>query len=468
MLKNVLSSVFGSRSESHSSQPQASASEPITIVTSFHGPGFAEYGSAFLESFERHWPGNYKLLIYAEEFSLDPPSTRVQVIDLHKAVPALLDFKRKHATRPIASGRIGDNYNYRFDARRFANKSFAICDAARRADTRLMVWLDGDTRTFLDVPGDFLSQTLSRGDFLAYLGRMGNHTETGFLPFDLSHPAAKDFFAMFEAMYTTDTIFTLREWHDCEAIDTCRGALTAQGRLQARNLNVFGVMHPFVNSIAGLFMDHMKGPTRKTAKQSHAEDYVIPPASRVNFYGGRYSQIPALLRQMLPSEIIEVGTWSGWRAVQMATISLSQGRPVHYKGYDVFETFTTEFDTKEMNVKPHFSHKEVSRLLSLVAEIYPRFTFELIQGDTNTTLRDEAAEFVFLDGGHSVETIRSDFAAVRGSDVILLDDYYAGGIDTTAFGCNLVLESIEHQVLPIKDPVAGGGTTQFALVSRHG
>lgn len=464
MLRKVLSSMFAP------GRPElgaASGSDPVTVVTTFHAKGFAQYGQAFVASFLKHWPSNYSLALYAEDFEFESSSERVKVLDLHSSIPSLLAFKRKHATNPIANGQLAKGYDYRFDAVRFANKSFVMCHAARAASTQHLLWLDGDTRTFLDVPPDFLSQVLASGEFVAYLGRVGAHTETGFLPFDLQQPASTAFFSAVEAMYTSDTVFTLREWHDCEVIDTCRAVMTAQGSLKARNLNAYGTAHPFVNSIAGLFMDHMKGPVRKEAKQSKASDYLIPPASRVNFSGGRYGQISPLLKNLLPSEILEVGTWSGWRAVQMSLQSLCRGKAVHYKGFDVFEKFTPEFDAKEMNVKPHFSRDEVDRLLHLVADLYPRFSYELVQGNTNETLKQEKVEFVFLDGGHSVETIQSDFTAVSDSDVILLDDYYAGGIDTSAFGCNSVINAVPHHVLPVKDPVQGGGTTQFALVTHR-
>lgn len=437
--------------------------DPATVVTSFNASGFAEYGRAFIESFERFWPQNFRLDIYAEEFLLDCKSPRIQVFDLHSVIPNLREFKYRHAANPVTSGRISKGYDYRFDAIRFANKAYVMCHAARRSMTRYLLWLDGDTRSFLNVPVDFLAQILRSGDFMAYLGRIGSHTESGFLPFDLNHPFSKDFFSTLQGIYETDTIFNLREWHDCEAIDACRAIFSAQGKIKARNLNKFSSSHPFINSIPGLFMDHMKGPQRKKVGASLSTDFLIPPVSRVAF-GGRYKQLAPLVRHFEPRQILEVGTWSGWRAVQMALLGLERGWDVSYRGFDVFEDFTAEFDVKEMNVKPHFSMKEVGKLLSLVEDLYPKFSFELVQGDTNKTLKNETADFVFLDGGHSYDTILNDFEAVRKSSVILLDDYYAGPIDTDKYGCNRVIQELPHQVLPIADPVKGGGTTQFALV----
>ena len=47
---------------------------------------------------------------------------------------------------------------------------------------------------------------------------------------------------------------------------------------------------------------------------------------------------------------------------------------------------------------------------------------------------------------------------------VFFDDYYTGGIDTKRMGCNRVVEALRHEVLPVKDPVKGGGWTQMVRV----
>lgn len=93
----------------------------------------------------------------------------------------------------------------------------------------------------------------------------------------------------------------------------------------------------------------------------------------------------------------------------------------------------------------------------------PSFSYQLIPGDTNETLTDEYADFVFLDGGHAVSTIKHDLAATASSKVILLDDYYVG-MSTEEFGCNSVIGETTHLILPISDPVSGGGRVHFAVI----
>jgi Methyltransferase domain len=82
---------------------------------------------------------------------------------------------------------------------------------------------------------------------------------------------------------------------------------------------------------------------------------------------------------------------------------------------------------------------------------------------------NEPVDFVWLDGGHSVDTIRSDWEQVQRVLLpgawVFFDDWYSGGqIDTTRFGCNEVVRDLRHLVLRDKDPVMGGGWVQMVRV----
>ena len=86
-----------------------------------------------------------------------------------------------------------------------------------------------------------------------------------------------------------------------------------------------------------------------------------------------------------------------------------------------------------------------------------------------TLFRYKPVDFVWLDGGHSIETIRSDWENIKRcltpDAVVFFDDYFeGGGIDTTVTGCNSLLAELKHEILPIKDWVIGGGTTQMVRV----
>lgn len=173
----------------------------------------------------------------------------------------------------------------------------------------------------------------------------------------------------------------------------------------------------------------------------------------------RYDQLLGLVDTYQPKSILEVGTWNGFRAVAM--LSLVPG--AKYYGFDLFEDATEETDAEEKNVKPHHTLASVRHLLS-------PYNAQLFKGNTRDTLKEfsEPVDFVWLDGGHSVETVRSDWENVKRcltpDAVVLFDDYYTGKIDTDKYGCNAIVHELKHEVLRQADPVAGGGWVQVVRV----
>jgi hypothetical protein len=183
----------------------------------------------------------------------------------------------------------------------------------------------------------------------------------------------------------------------------------------------------------------------------------------------RYAQLRVLVEEYRPKTIVEIGTWNGKRAVELAAIALAHAPAVEYRGYDLFSNASDESDARELNVKPHHSASSVHARLKDFQREQPDFHFQLFEGDTRQTLEAQAVDFAYIDGGHSVETIRSDFERLRRSASVVLDDYYvpdgAGRIpDLSLYGCNAVVADLQHRVLPIRDPVAGGGCVQMVLI----
>jgi hypothetical protein len=463
LLKNALASVFASSQRS---------GERATIVTSMHARGYEDYGKRFIDTFEEFWPRNYELWVYAEGFEFEPASSRTRSIDLLASSPDLVAFRDRHGQIAARRGATAEGYKYKFDAVRFSHKSFAIVHAAAHCETRWMAWVDADTVTKRPVPVDLVASLLEPGAFVAYFGRSGNHTETGFVAYDLAHAGAREFFETIRRIYVSDEVFRLREWHDCEVFDVARTVLAAQGKITSRNLSPKGqTAHPIVNSPLGEFIDHLKGPIRKKEGASPRSDYKffrgrrLPPRP-ANLELGRYAYVPKLIDALRPRSIVEIGTWSGHRALQMAEAALRHSPSLEYFGFDLFEGATADDDAREMNNKPHFGFDEVDALLARFAEEHPGFEYWLTKGDTKEVLPELALDFAFIDGGHSVETIRSDFERLKNCRVVLFDDYYEGGIDTQRFGCNEVVRELPHLVLPAGDPVKGGGVTRFVVVAQ--
>ena len=178
----------------------------------------------------------------------------------------------------------------------------------------------------------------------------------------------------------------------------------------------------------------------------------------------RYEKLLHLINIFEPSLIVEIGTWNGDNAVRMIKAAQEHHEDVVYIGHDLFEDATPETDKKEFNVKPHFSEADVlDKLLDTGAEI------SLIRGDTNDTLNEIIADFVFIDGGHSVETIAHDYEKVKKSSIIVFDDYYTpdneGRMpDISVVGCNRIVEELPHAVIESEDRVVDGGYVNLAVV----
>src|ERR1035437_3667462 len=114
----------------------------------------------------------------------------------------------------------------------------------------------------------------------------------------------------------------------------------------------------------------------------------------------RYDKLIVLAAAKKPGVLIEIGTHRGARA------RLLKAYCKRYYGFDLWESGSEEIDRRESNGKGRSSQAQA-------AEALAGADFELIAGNTRETLtafcaRGINADFVFIDGGHSVETIGSD------------------------------------------------------------
>ncbi len=179
----------------------------------------------------------------------------------------------------------------------------------------------------------------------------------------------------------------------------------------------------------------------------------------------RYKQIDKLVAFCRPRTIAEIGTHNGTRAHQICAEALKLHDKVHYVGYDLFDDATAETDAREMNGKGAGSYELAHEVLTSLARAHQGFSFELVKGDTRKTLHgtDLRVDFVFIDGGHSVETIRGDYEAVKASRVIVFDDYYSHA-DTAKFGCNQIVAGVQHEIMPQEDRGKAGIGIRLAVV----
>ena len=232
-----------------------------TVVTGFTPEGYEEYGREFIETFENFWPRSIHLVVYTWE-----PTKLSRGEDL--PIPwECVRFLDKHAENDAARGRvyrtgmrwkakeIEQGYSFRYDAWKFSQMAFYTRDAMRYVEDGVLVWMDADVVTFKQVPEGFVESLL--GDaVVAYLGRRGTHSETGFVAFRL--PYAERLINEWADLYATGRIFALAEWHSAHAFDIAKDTTCMEGR----DLTPGGRGHVWFQSPLGKYMDHRKGPRK--------------------------------------------------------------------------------------------------------------------------------------------------------------------------------------------------------------
>lgn len=268
----------------------------ITVVTTFHKPGLELYAQRFLDSFAKRVDKRIKLVVYAEACEpVNPDPAQIEILDASTALPKLTAFKNRWRDVPKANGVPPDDIKrrrprdwhkqFKWDAVRFANKTYAVFDACEKHNSNWVVWMDADSYIHSDWSWDDFKQLLPENSYITYVGRgRGSQTwpECGFYGINLDHPIAHKFIQDFEQMYedAEQGIFRLEEWHDSYVF----GALLKKYNLHPshdysadmylKEAKTGGGGHPLINGPLGKFMDHMKGG-RKDKGKSDSKDIMV-------------------------------------------------------------------------------------------------------------------------------------------------------------------------------------------------
>ena len=150
----------------------------------------------------------------------------------------------------------------------------------------------------------------------------------------------------------------------------------------------------------------------------------------------RYDELVKEVGIYKPKTIMEIGSFRCARAERMIVEAQKHNKKIMYIGFDLFQDLDQEFRLYEGMGKakqPDMSLCE-QKLKSLNCD------YQLIKGNTRDTLSNFfpliQIDFVFIDGGHSPETIRSDWENVKRvclkGAAIYFDDYYPNRLDMGA------------------------------------
>lgn len=158
----------------------------------------------------------------------------------------------------------------------------------------------------------------------------------------------------------------------------------------------------------------------------------------------RYKTVIDEVKKLQPHVIVEIGVYKGDTAERMIKVC---DKPIYY-GFDAFGPVGAE----ELPYSDFPDMDEVRGRLEATGA-----TINLIKGNTKDTLKDAdiTPDFVFIDGGHSLETIQNDWDWVKehmhDKTVVIFDDYYVG--DDTK-GCRKLVEGIKGHRVEILQPGA--------------
>lgn len=160
----------------------------------------------------------------------------------------------------------------------------------------------------------------------------------------------------------------------------------------------------------------------------------------------RYKNLLEQIDLCRPQIIFEFGVWKGFSAIRMMKQAMQHRQDCFYIGIDMFENITVEEAKWENHTKDLAIKKKVIALLK--QELGPN-RFCVVGGATKQVFRGvrrkilkgllfrHYADFIFIDGGHSVETITHDWFAAESimneKTVVIFDDYYRDITDIGAF-----------------------------------
>ena len=141
-----------------------------------------------------------------------------------------------------------------------------------------------------------------------------------------------------------------------------------------------------------------------------------------------------LLDECKPTFIGEIGSHNGNTSEQMCRYVLSRTKnSLLFQGYDAYDLVLNdeEFAIKEKNGKgPGNYEKAMSRMNKIRQQYSGRFNYKLIKGFTNETITTPIKfDFVYIDAGHSYDSVKHDYEMVKESKIIVFDDYCMPGVN---------------------------------------
>ena len=458
----------------------------INFVTSFNEDIYTVIGHHLINSIKNNWEPSIKITGYYHDF--DPKNYSIKDINLK----SLKDIKEYNNYLEVNKKHNGteDNtiaYNWHLDSLKWSHKVFALTEKAfeladESKDAGWLIWIDADSLAKKRlVPDDILAMLPKECD-VAYKGVRTYpdgtyYLDTSFIAFNLNKKPALDLLGDLRGAYNSGEFLQYREWHDSFIIERLLNIYQAHG-MKIKTVEQIGdyITHfEGVEKISSSPIRDDKGDRLFALSKDEVSQDIKP---------NRYKQLADTIRHYKPKSIIEVGTWNGGRAIEMALAAFENQDEILYRGFDLFEDGTTETDDEEFNLKAHNTQSAViKRLQDFRAKMMEKekvFTFEIGKGNSREILKDRKdlnADFVLIGGGNSIKTTRSDYDNLKHNPVVVLDNFFREDENKKNAleryqGTNKIVDSlpkgkkkgIRRWVVPSQDIVRNGGHTHLVLI----
>ena len=170
----------------------------------------------------------------------------------------------------------------------------------------------------------------------------------------------------------------------------------------------------------------------------------------------RYLNLLLIIFKYKPKTILEIGVFNGVRSKQLIQAAKIFNKKVIFYGFDLFNIMIGNKKLKENEAsKFPLTKNEIKKKLLKINN-----TNYLFEGFSTITLKkftkkNKKIDYIFIDGGHSVNTILSDWNCAKkmmhDNSIVIFDDYYLGIKNKIKkIGCNTIIDKIDKKKFIVK------------------
>lgn len=458
------------------------------FITSFNETIYKNIGHHLIKSIDNQFEPTLNLTCYYHDCNIDSYKLIKKDSIAYKSINDIKEYNTFKEMHSIHDGTEGGQiaYNIKLDAKRNSHKVFALTKHAEAVYKKgWLIWIDADSYVSKRLTEADLDKMLPEDAHIAYRGLRNYEDGTqgidsSIMAFNLNHQATYDLLMDLKKAYVAGEVFQYREWHDAFITERLMNIYLTHG---LKTVTLEGITDTILHFNGNINPSTL--PLRD--KEGNRLFDLSKEETSADIMPSRYKQLAEVIRHYKPKNFLEVGTWNGGRAIEMALTAFEYTDKVEYYGYDLFEDGTTETDLEEFNVKAHNTMAAVDKRLTefknKMKEKKKTFTFVLTKGNSRKTLKQEnlfkflpTIDFALIGGGNSIPTAKSDYDSLKHIPIVMMDHYFLADKDKNDVeekfkGINEVFKSIDKEikkyVLPSGDRVRGGGHTHLNLILHN-